>query len=627
MNSFKKLTLIMSLTLLVSACAETTPASSQTSSSVAMVASPLDAITVPNEVSVDRLNLRTLTSAGESLIWETSNSKVISNKGLVIRPAAGSGDKQVQLSVSVFGSSPIISKSFNVLVKEQPVLNLDVVKSFDFKPIAVEYLPSPAKLDLHFQGDLDFPYVDIKSFVDTLKGAVEADDFSYAQDGDKLTVTFTYVDEEDDKTYIYNNYYDFTKNTLRIDSFDFFGSVSSDTVTEFGKGLEVVDYKETDPKEVTIPLGDYGFDIVQKDGLNLIPFHLANQLYSGQMFNAYYNGDFVYGFDYWSKPADLSTMRNSSKSTASMSEGLKIKTYQHLGLIMDYFYGLKGLYNVDTYFDQLSNFDTGLIQGTDFNHYSEIKRFVYSLGDLHTSFDVTGHYEPSLLLQTSLSDFTGRAGSFYNFYVDTKVQDYCTVMERTPYKLIDGGRTALITFNEFEQDNETKTGTVETIGPLILKAKNEDNVENIVLNLGCNTGGNVGALIRMLGYLTDDLIPLHYINPTDGKTGSYFYSNEIKKVDVNWYILSSTVSFSAANMMISVAKENGFAKIIGLPSSGGASSIAPTILPSGAIIYISSLSMSANKKYESIEFGIQPDYKMNDFTSETELINAIRTLG
>ena len=626
MKSFNKFTLIMSLTMSVSACAQSSPSSSVASSIVSMP-NVLDAISVPSEISVNRINLRTLTSTGDSLIWETSNSKVISNKGLVIRPAAGSGDKEVDLSVSVFGSSPIISKNFKVTVKEAPVLDLSVTKNFQFKPISVEYIPQASTLDLHFEGELDFPYVDIEAFVDTLKGAVESDDFSYALAGDKLTVTFTYVDEDEDKTYIYNNLYDFTKNTLTIDSFDFFGSVSSETVTEFGKGLEVVEYKETPSKQVVIPLGDYGFDIVQKGNLNLIPFHLANQLYSGQMFNAYYNGDAVYGFDYWSESDDISLMRTSSKGTATMSEGLKLKTYQHLGLVMDYFYGLKGLNNVDTYFDQLSNFEIGLLQGTDFNHYSEVKRFVYSLGDLHTSFDSVGHYEPSLLLQTTINDFVGRAGSFYNAYLDPKVQDYCDLMELTPYKLIDGGKTALITFNNFEQDNDEKTGTVETIGPLITKAKDVDNVDNIVLNLACNTGGNVGALIRMLGYLTDDLIPLHYVNPTDGKTGSYSYSNEIKKVDVNWYILSSSVSFSAANMMISVAKENNFAKIVGTQSSGGASSIAPTILPSGAIIYISSLSVSSNKNYESTEFGIEPDLKMNDFTSETELIAAIRTLG
>ena len=626
MKSFNKFTLIMSLTMLVSACAQSSPSSSDVSSVLALT-NVLDAISLPSEVSTNRVSLRTLTTGGDSLIWETSNSKVISNNGLVIRPAAGSGDKQVELTVSVFGSSPVISKNFKVTVKEAPVLNLNVTKNFQFKPISGEYIPQASNLDLHFEGDLDFPYVDIKAFVDTLKGAVESDDFSYALAGDKLNVTFTYVDEDEGKTYIYNNIYDFTKNTLTIDSFDFFGSVSSDTVTDFGKGLEVVEYKETPSKQIIIPLGDYGLDIVQKDGLNLIPFHLANQLYSGQMFNAYYNGDAVYGFDYWSKDSDIALMRNSSKNTAAMSEGLKFKTYKHLGLVMDYFYGLKGLNNVTTYFDQLSNFEIGLVQGNDASHYSEIKRFVYSHGDLHTSFDSVGHYEPSLFLQLSINDFTGRAASFYNYYFDPKVQNYCDVVELTPYKLIDGGKTALITFNNFEQDNPQKTGTVETIGPLISKAKDVDNVDNIVLNLACNTGGNVGALIRMLGYLTDDLIPLNYINPTDGKTGSYSYSNEIKKVDVKWYILSSSVSFSAANMMISVAKENNFAKIIGARSSGGASSIAPTILPSGAIIYISSLSMSANKSYQSIEFGIEPDLKMNDFTSETELIAAIRTLG
>ena len=626
MKSLSKVSLLISLSILVSACAQT-----QTSSSASLIiTSPpsiLDELIIPAEINVNRISLLTQTSDGQRLIWETSNSKTISNKGLVIRPAFGSGQKQVELTASVFNSNPKISKSFNVLVKEAPVLDLTVTKNFNFIPISVEYLPQPTSLELHFEGDLDFPYVDIKKFVDTLKGAVESDDFSYVKAGDKFTVTFKYVDEDDGKTFIYNNTYDFTKNTLSIDSFDFFGSVSSETVTEFGKGLDVIEYKETPSKTIVIPLGEYGFDIVQKGELNLIPFHLANQLYSGQMFNAYYNGDAVYGFDYWTKDQDLNLMRASSKGTATLSEGLKFKTYKHLGLVMDYFYGLKDLNNVSSYFNQLTNFDAGLLQGSDANHYSEVKRFVFSLGDLHSSFDLVGHYEPSLTIPLAISDFKGRAATFINAYYSPRVQDYCEVAGRNAYRLIDNGKTALITFNGFSADNDEKTGTVETIGPLIIKAKEVDNVDNIVLNLACNTGGNVGALIRMLGYLTDELIPLHYINPTDGKTGSYSYSNEIKKVDVNWYILSSTVSFSAANMMISVAKENKFAKIIGTPSSGGASSVAPTILPSGAIITISSLSMSANKNYQSIELGITPDYLMNDFTSETELIAGIKSLG
>ena len=626
MKSFKQFTLIISSSFLISACTQMQPGSSLASSNI-VLPSTLDELIIPNEINTSRISLLTQTADGQRLIWETSNSKVISNTGLVIRPAFGSGQKQVELTASVFNSNPMISKSFNVVVKEAPALDLSVTKNFKFIPISVEYLPQPTSLDLYFEGELDFPYVDIKTFVDTLKGAVESDEFSYIKDQDKFTVTFKYVDEDDNKTYIFNNIYNFTNNTLSIDSFDFFGSVSSDTVTEFGKGLEVVEYKETPSNAVVIPLGEYGFDIIQKGELNLIPFHLANQLYSGQMFNAYYNGDAIYGFDYWTKDVDLDLMRSSSKSSATMSEGLKYKTYKHLGLVMDYFYGLKELNNVNTYFDQLTNFEAGLIRGNDADHYSELKRFVFSLGDLHSSFDLVGHYEPSLNLPLSISDFKGRAATFINTYYNPRVQDYCQVAGLNPYRLIDNGKTALITFNSFEQDNPNKTGTVETIGPLITKAKEVDNVDNIVLNLACNTGGNVGALIRMLGYLTDDLIPLHYINPTDGKTGSYSYSNEIKKVEVNWYILSSAVSFSAANMMISVAKENNFAKIIGTPSSGGASSVAPTILPSGAIIYISSLSMSANPDYESIELGITPDYLMNDFTSETELIAGIKSLG
>ena len=66
----------------------------------------------------------------------------------------------------------------------------------------------------------------------------------------------------------------------------------------------------------------------------------------------------------------------------------------------------------------------------------------------------------------------------------------------------------------------------------------------------------------------------------------YDYYSENIAVDVNWYILTSPVTFSAANLMTSMAKDGGFATIIGQDSSGGASSIEVILLPDGQALII-----------------------------------------
>jgi carboxyl-terminal processing protease len=610
--------------MLLVSCA---PAAAASSSSPGEVELPtliklFDGVELSNIINSKQIDLPKTLGDGRTLVWESSNNRFINGNGFVVQPAFGSGDKKVTLKATVANSNPLIQSQGEFIIKEQAPLVLNNKRSLPFTSVAKEYDLTPKNLDLYFNNNLDFPYVDIASFVNLIDGAINSKDFTFTPQGENLEVKFRYFDDDDQKEYIYTNLYDFKKNTLTIDSFDFFGAVSAKTKTDFGKGLEVAEYFESTSKTVIIPLGDYGFDLVVSDGLYLAPFQLVNQLYSGQMFNAYYNGDKIVGFDYWSSSSDTDAMQTSSFSTQAKSQDLKLFNYNYLALIMDYFYGLKGIMNVNTYHDLLARHQLNLVTSTDSNSLLELRRFIFSLADLHTSFSFPGYYEPRYTYSIALTNFVGRARDFYNFYVDQKVTNYCNTSLSQPYRLIDNGKTAVISFDSFEEDRG-ESGTINTLTPLILRAKNEDNVDNIVLDIACNLGGNVGALIRLLGFLTNDLIPLHYINPTDGKTGTYKYSNEIQAVDVNWYVLTSTLTFSAANMMASIVKENGLAKVVGLKSSGGASSIAPTILPNGAMIYISSLSMSANSRYQSIELGVEPDYKMTDFTSESELILAI----
>jgi C-terminal processing protease CtpA/Prc len=98
------------------------------------------------------------------------------------------------------------------------------------------------------------------------------------------------------------------------------------------------------------------------------------------------------------------------------------------------------------------------------------------------------------------------------------------------------------------------------------------------------------------------------LNAGDGlKSKSTFTSENTTEGDYEWFILTSPVTYSAANLFASMARDMGLATIIGQQSSGGAASVKIMIMPNGTVIRISSPNIIANSNFESIEFGIPVD--------------------
>jgi C-terminal processing protease CtpA/Prc len=100
--------------------------------------------------------------------------------------------------------------------------------------------------------------------------------------------------------------------------------------------------------------------------------------------------------------------------------------------------------------------------------------------------------------------------------------------------------------------------------------------------------------------------------------------------------MTSSVRFSAANLMTSMVKEMGFANIIGTQSSGGAASIGLFVPLDCTLLLCSTLNVLAtvtvdendNRTYRNIEAGIPVDYVLNNTFNNANivaLINQIRT--
>lgn len=563
----------------------------------------------------EKLALPGLGEKKSRITWASSDERLIDLKGRLNRPGFDEGDADVTLTATLIKGEYTDTKTFVVTVAKEDENLVTSTVAMPFESLADEYIVSNGTLDIHYVNGGDLPYVDIQEFITLLTGAIISDDLEVVGVENTLTVSYTVTDEDTSEEFVYYTEYNFLNNTLKVNDFSFFDGISESTQTDFGSGLSTVDYVETDPDIVMVDLDDYNFDFIRHDGKYLIPFHFANLFYSGGMYDAYYNGDKVYGVDTYQLMDDDSvsdTVLTSSKTTEDMPLDIREATYNYLAFIFDYFYGLKEEKGIESFYDTLSVYRGNYISQDDATAYSATFRFAYSLDDLHTSHMFAGYYE-DYEIQLTLSDLGPKTTNYYETSWD--LEDACDAKQ--PYRTLDNDTIGVIFIEGFEA--ETPDEFEASLNALLALG----TIESIVVDLSCNGGGILGSAFQILGFLTDEPIGIHSRETTDGSTDSWYMDTENVAADVDWYILTSTLTFSAANLTTSVAKDMGIATIIGTPSSGGACSITAMLLPDGSGIMISSTGMLTNNRYESIEAGISVDIAMDDVTDFEELATLI----
>jgi hypothetical protein len=587
---------------------------------------------------IDLTDLRGYGPNGSSLSWSSSDKYVITEKGLVIRPSIGSDPVTVTLSATVLNGEYTTEISYDILVlpREESVVTSQTVLAFE--GTSEEYIvEDQAEVDIYFVDEGTVPYIDVETYIDLINGAIESDELVYTNpETDVLLLTYEVEYEDFDGQMVTETFtatIDFTENTFTVNNFGFFENYVSPTESDYGEGLTYVGADYVDPMEVTIPLGEYKFDLVIHDDEGVItylmPFHVANLLFAGGIYyDVYYNGDMLYGIDTFgissSGEDDLilqDLVRTSSLNEETASEDLKEATYNFLALAFDFFYGLKEDQGVDTYYDYLIDYADDLISRTDTTMYRTIAEIAYGLDDLHTSHVFYGYYtdvENDYAL-TSIGQLGPNSQGYYTrswSVQDLYEERFGAIVPMV--RELDGGKTIVIYISGF---------SIDTPGEIFKYLDDLDPiVENVVLDLGNNGGGNLGAVLRIFGYMTEEQIQYHSQNPGDGSAVTYYIESDYVAYDYNWFIISSSVTFSAANLMVSIAKELGIATIIGKDSSGGASSIGVIMTPDGSTLLISTnnvLSTRVGDDYFSIEYGIEVDYTMVDITDPDEIIAAI----
>ena len=596
-----------------------------------------------NEINLTypNLTLPKFTSYGVSFTWTTSNPRVISSSGYVINPSVGQPAAVVELTVRASSSGYVESKTFELTIPANEEVTVTDHVTLPFEGTSTEYVvaDNPA-VDLFYVDNGSVQYVDVQTFLNLIDGAIESDILEYIYpEADVLRVSYdvTYLDI-DGVTEVTETYYaeiNFTENTFTVNNFDFFGGYIASTESNYGEGLNYVDADFVEGNEVVIPLGFYNFDLVihteGEQTYYLMPLAVANRLFAGDIYyDVYYNGDKLWGIDTFvipgnDDPALITQIQTSSLNTADAPRDMKLATYHYLAFVMDYFYGLKPDKGYETYYDKLYASAKTIIEGTDSNLYSQVFKLAYGLDDLHTSYLFDGYWNAPRVPGLSLSDLGLGTVAFYEYFLD--IQDrldakYGSYNNMPTHTLLDNETVAVIHITGFTIDTPNEFKAIMDSLP--------STVTDVVIDLSYNTGGNVGAVMRIFGYMTEEQYMYHSQNPADGSAVTYYIESDYVAYDKNWYVLTSGVTFSAANLFASMAKELGI-PVIGQQSSGGACSIGVVMNPDGSAIMISTNNVLSTRSgneidgytYTSVEGGVPVDRLMTDVTSDNELVNVI----
>lgn len=342
-------------------------------------------------------------------------------------------------------------------------------------------------------------------------------------------------------------------------------------------------------------------------------------------------------------------------NTKTRTKAMVEHTYNLLRFQFENFYGIKDVAGI-TAFDEYVNKKNlkDKLTSADANTYDEglAELLNKDIDDGHTRYNlpslVSGKY-PSDGEALSKKNYGTRTSGLLNQYKSNVAAraKALNLGEKDDPLLAQGlfteESTAVIRFdtfgalgsfvtNKFEEGEIEKTETREAIKqgdtPLLMdtsfyRIKKNTNIKNVVLDLTCNGGGSVMAVPYILSHFTDDpymrfndsaqgiVKEFHYKSDLN-HDGKYGQEEDTYKGKYNFFILTSSFSFSCANFLPTLAKELGV-KIIGEKSGGGACTVCAFNDGSGSFYNFSSpyrVTAKQGEQFVHTDAGVAVDYAL-----------------
>ena len=562
----------------------------------------------------------------------------------------------IMLSLSSCGT---LTSSTTTIIPEDNNNAQVMTKEIPFTNLSSDFNINGKEINTYYINNEDVPYIDVIEYIRSLDGFINCDEsLRYKNYPNKNMLVLAYY---------YNNkqsctvQFQWDTNCIVVDDFSFFSYITEkNQKTNYSSFIKYTNYESWSKKEVVFDIGAHYFDILYWNEKCLIPFTIANMLFcSHNQFNTYYTEDNYYGYyGEISKYSDeYQIIYKQDTNGKEQSKAMRKATVNSFLFAMDYFYGLKEDKDIELFNNFVSDEDFDLLfsNKAEDNH-NALKHIIYGqLDELHTRIDgrsiYSSEHDEDLL---SISEY----GTFWSEYFSLEETQSVLREERLGETIPEvryKGDTAIITLDEFVtgsndeiydsegnvKDTAWRYDTYFYMRHCMDDIVKHTEVNDVVLDLSLNGGGNIGAMYRALGFLTDKvLLDYEYDTLTNEYSCSHFkidtdgdgYYDDDAYDQYRWTILSSMNSFSAANDFICKVKQQKLAKIIGNKSGGGMCSVLPLVLADGTAIAISSNNSNRfvkkeknNTIYYSTEYGIKPDMKIlySDYYDDARLVEYV----
>lgn len=506
------------------------------------------------------------------------------------------------------------------------------VEKTEFVNYSADYSMPKKYLNTYFVDDSDTRYVDAVGFMKTLKGLymTEYMRVSSSFSSDSLSIFMYVLTEENGQPKKVSATFNWIDDTITISDSIFFNVINMSSETDYARYISEKKGEQTETNPATFKLADFGFNIYYKNAKALIPFSIMNTIFcSSDYYNIYYDGTKYFGVTYdISAYKDQETLKTCDLNNQEQTPELRQQTYDHLRFVLYYYYGLKEYKGITDIDEELKDYKEGILSlDPEVNKNTYYSYFINHLDELHTRIGAYSFYYDPKAKATADNWDLSKTSEFRKQY--KQVEEELKTLSEGFYdteNYVVSGNTAMISMTTFTTGtNDQVSGadaynydTFEFMKYTLDKLENR-NVTNVVVDVSQNGGGNMGALLRVLGLLSDDSIEyISYDYLFNSRTnglididvdGDGNYEDNDAYSEFNWYILSSLDTFSAANSFVAMSKSLG-ATIIGQKSGGGMCSVLPIILPDQTSIEISSPDAQMaklNDEYQFIEGGIEPD--------------------
>ena len=506
-----------------------------------------------------------------------------------------------------------------------------------------KYLPC-----VNFNFAEDVPYVTVKdyyvNFFDSLFGnffLVSGDEVTNRNTGVSL-----YFDVGSNSIYTsdYDQFVNFTGISIPVDAFNA-GEASADPLSSLDG--DSCSYQKGG--KTTYKLSAYHAQMVSYEGSIYVPFAFLDAITCNSIgYRFVWNGEDFYlcNSDYLYSNKALtqygSSFYSGSLCSSVRSESFASYNYYSFLFEMRNFYGryyALGISDLDAEFERLglkSKLMSRLPSTAD-SAIAEVLTKVFADGG-HTYFKDRG-FGCKYSYATD-NDLQGKILEDSRYYKGAQV--YNTLGSYREQYGISGsglymnGSTALIVFDEFSLNSKGASPTKKNVSAdttstfaifynAFQKISLNSSIKNVVFDVSMNGGGVAVALGHALSFITNDAISLNMKNYHTGATFKEViyvdndFDGDATDADsyagkYDFYIMTSPYSFSCGNAFPCIAKDNGWAKIIGKKSGGGDCIVSQGVSPDGTTWSMSGSTALVHADGSSFDDGAEVDYDL-DYSS------------